>query len=241
MAFKNIKEEDVEGLGVYGLPDTPELDVTEMQTKFDEYSWFLKNFINSHIAEIEAKSASWSLGANIPNELEDIVPEGTTEEERKAYENVQTILNALAVNRNAANRIINMLSSIEAIATNMDVSSNSLIPTTKAIADWVEAIGGGDMTKATYDHNQNGIVDDSEKLGGYLPFFYAKQSQVTAHEESINILNINFLAVLSYLELSLSASIEGMTDNYVIYEFDSNTTIIDGELDDSDAPYFVWA
>lgn len=34
--------------------------------------------------------------------------------------------------------------------------------------------GTGDMQKATYDTNSNGIVDNSEKLGGQLPSYYAK-------------------------------------------------------------------
>jgi hypothetical protein len=33
---------------------------------------------------------------------------------------------------------------------------------------------GGDMTKAVYDTDGDGVVDDSEKLGGQLPSYYAK-------------------------------------------------------------------
>lgn len=32
--------------------------------------------------------------------------------------------------------------------------------------------GAGDMSKATYDQNNNGIVDNAEKLGGKLPSYY---------------------------------------------------------------------
>lgn len=236
-----ITQEDVAELGVYGLPDTPELDVTAMQSKFDEYSWFLKDFINDHIDEIQGKTASESLGATIPTELSDIVPEGATEEQRKALENVQTILNALAANRNAANRLITMFADITAVANNLDDSSNSLIPTTKAVVDRLEELGAGDMTKATYDKNKNGIVDDSEKLGGQFPVYYATKEQADGNSSNIAIINRNLLAIIAYIEAYTQAAITGLTDNYVIYEFDSNTTIIDGELDDDEAPYFVWA
>lgn len=239
MSLTTITAEDVAGLGVYGLPDTPELDVTEMQTKFDEYSWFLKDFINSHIAEIEAKEASASLGAEIPTELEDIVPEGATEEQRKAYENIQTVLNALAANRNAANRIIAMLASITAVATNLDVSSDTLLPTAKAVVDRLEELGAGDMTKATYDQNKNGIVDDAEKLGGQFPYYYATKHQADMNSENIDIINRNFLAVIAEVETLAQAEIEGMTGNYVVYEFDNDTEIIMGEYNSTYK--YVWA
>jgi hypothetical protein len=241
MSFTNITEEAVAGLGVYGLPDTPELDVTAMQTKFDEYSWFLKDFINSHITELEAKEAAASLGAEIPAEFSDIIPEGATEEQIKALQNVQTILNALAENRNDANRLITMFANIFDVATNLDVSSDNLLPTTKAVVDRLEELGAGDMTKATYDQNRNGIVDDSEKLGGQLPFYYATKAQADGNTKSIDIINRNLLAIIAYIEAYTEAVISGLSDNYVIYEFDSDTEIIDGALYDTDEPYYVWA
>lgn len=55
----------------------------------------------------------------------------------------------------------------------------------KALKDNVDNIlgqigemGGGDMMKATYDTNGDGIVDDAEKLGGQLPSYYAKAEDV---------------------------------------------------------------
>ena len=40
-------------------------------------------------------------------------------------------------------------------------------------------IAGGDMLKSTYDSNSDGIVNDSDKLGGQLPSYYAKESDLT--------------------------------------------------------------
>lgn len=37
---------------------------------------------------------------------------------------------------------------------------------------------GGDMTKAIYDTDGDGIVDDAEKLGGQLPSYYAKATDL---------------------------------------------------------------
>lgn len=46
--------------------------------------------------------------------------------------------------------------------------------TVKFVTDHIEFMGGGDMMKASYDINEDGIVDDSDKLGGQPPSYYAK-------------------------------------------------------------------
>ena len=46
-------------------------------------------------------------------------------------------------------------------------------PHTATINDGADGSGTGDMVRATYDANENGIVDDAEKLGGQLPAYYA--------------------------------------------------------------------
>jgi hypothetical protein len=134
-----------------------------------------------------------------------------------------------------------MFANITDVATNLDVASDNLLPTTKAVVDRLEELGAGDMTKATYDQNRNGIVDDSEKLGGQLPFYYATKAQADGNTKSIDIINRNLLAIIAYIETYTQAVISGLSDNYVIYEFDSNTEIIDGALYDTDEPYYVWA
>ena len=51
-------------------------------------------------------------------------------------------------------------------------------PHTATINDGADGSGTGDMLKATYDVDGDGIVDDAEKLGGQLPSYYAKASDV---------------------------------------------------------------
>lgn len=46
-------------------------------------------------------------------------------------------------------------------------------------------VAGGDMLKSTYDINSDGIVNDSDKLGGQPPSYYAKASDLTL-KTSIN-------------------------------------------------------
>ena len=41
--------------------------------------------------------------------------------------------------------------------------------------------GSGDMLKATYDADNDGVVDDAEKLGGQAPSYYATATGLSAH------------------------------------------------------------
>lgn len=43
-------------------------------------------------------------------------------------------------------------------------------------------IGGGDMLKAIYDSDNNGVVDDAERLNGQLPSFYDQNAHVANND-----------------------------------------------------------
>lgn len=45
-------------------------------------------------------------------------------------------------------------------------------------------IGAGDMAKAVYDTNDNGIVDNAEKVGGQLPSYYSPTGAILAYAGS---------------------------------------------------------
>lgn len=50
--------------------------------------------------------------------------------------------------------------------------------------------GVGNMLKEVYDQDENGIVDDSEKLGGELPEYYATATSVTYNRALISTLTL---------------------------------------------------
>lgn len=75
-----------------------------------------------------------------------------------------------------------------------DVISNddTKLPTMKAIVDYVVSMGGGDMTKAVYDTDDDGIVDNSEALEGHNSLYFKNFYDVTCPtsgytEETITI------------------------------------------------------
>lgn len=48
----------------------------------------------------------------------------------------------------------------------------------KEITENMGELGYGDMMKSTYDTDNNGKVDDADKLGGQLPEYYATKSEL---------------------------------------------------------------
>ncbi|MEG0785418.1 MAG: hypothetical protein RR389_08350, partial [Christensenella sp.] len=59
-------------------------------------------------------------------------------------------------------------------------ATSTKIPSEKAVTDAMASAGYGDMLKAVYDAGGSGVVDDAEKLGGQLPAYYAKKTEVDA-------------------------------------------------------------
>ena len=53
------------------------------------------------------------------------------------------------------------------------------IPNNKAIVNYVQRMGGGDMTKAIYDTDDDGIVDNSEALEGHNSLYFKNQYDIT--------------------------------------------------------------
>jgi len=51
----------------------------------------------------------------------------------------------------------------------------------KYVDDSVASAGGGDMLKSTYDTDNNGVVDDSEKLGGQAGSYYLDRANHTGN------------------------------------------------------------
>ena len=80
----------------------------------------------------------------------------------------------------ALSRIATIFSTITGVTTSV-IDDDTKIPTSGAIVGYVSSLGGGDMTKAEYDSNGDGIVDDSDKLGGQLPSYYAKDSEAVKY------------------------------------------------------------
>ena len=75
--------------------------------------------------------------------------------------------------------------------TDVDHTSSTVLAT---INDGADGTGIGDMLKSTYDTDDDGVVDDSEKLGGYPPSHYAtldSDSKITATQATAKQVTIS--------------------------------------------------
>lgn len=68
---------------------------------------------------------------------------------------------------------------------------------TFTLTDGADGAGTGDMLKATYDINNNGIVDNAEKLGGKSASEFAAASTVTALSTRIDTLETDIETALA--------------------------------------------
>ena len=57
--------------------------------------------------------------------------------------------------------------------------------TVKFVTDRILDMGGGDMARETYDVDLDGVVNDSDKLGGNLPAFYAQSVHTHADKADL--------------------------------------------------------
>lgn len=110
----------------------------------------------------------------------------------------------------------------------------------KALKDAIDSItvdigdlGGGDMLRATYDSNKDGIVDDSEKLGGQLPSYYAALSDLSSVATSGSYADLTDKPMqLSFYEIRISAGSTSVVQNisnlikYHAYDAVTNEEII---------------
>jgi len=82
MSFTTITNADLVNKGVKGLPDTPDMAASELKQRFDSLGDLCVQKIRTLVSELEAATASLSVGAQVPS--------GIT-----SASNVQAIINAL--------------------------------------------------------------------------------------------------------------------------------------------------
>ena len=166
MALRKITSFDTFDKGVVGLPDAPNLSVTDLQKKFDELATdVIIPIFNTLVDQLMAKTGASEIGARAPD---GIASEST---------NIQDV-----------------------------------------IRDVYEACKSiGNMMNTTYDKNKNGIVDDSERLGGELPAYYQPKQDSNLQTYAKNVVDaINELNVFQQNFSSVAVFAIDDTGHYVI-------------------------
>ena len=177
MSFTKVTDEDRNGKGVSGLPDVPQLSTSDMQAKFDELGNVGIDALNNLIDELEEPAAAASIGAVVPTGLVANANVGSiiaalTErsndllEDAHTHDNKDTLDAITSDVKTDYDRISSMLQNINTVNNGVQDASD-VIPTGHAIVQYVSRLGGGDMLKATYDSDDDGIVDNAEAVQGH--------------------------------------------------------------------------
>ena len=95
-------------------------------------------------------------------------------------------------------------------------NDSTKLPTMAAIVDYVVSMGGGDMVKAVYDTDNNGIVDNSERLAGHGPEYYRNQYILTCPTSGYTDETVTIWGVSKTLKaIEISTDKDGNTlDNF---------------------------
>ena len=118
----------------------------------------------------------------------------------------KTVLDAIIASvKSAYDRLVSMFTNITSVTDTIVGASNSTIPTSLAVANYISDTGNGDMLKAFYDTTNTGNKVDTalnaERLGGQLPSYYAKASDIP--EESVFIATVG---TTTYAEITAALS-----------------------------------
>ena len=148
MSFTKITSADRVGKGNTGLPDTPLLTTTEMQEQMDSLPNLAIDKFNSFIDELEAETASQSIGCEAPvgitvvqktlgNVLTAVAAMATASNSLKHSHDNKASLDALTSDLvTQLTEIATILSGIETIEANI-TDTNAALPTSKAVMNYV--------------------------------------------------------------------------------------------------------
>jgi len=114
-------------------------------------------------------------------------------------------------------------------------ADDTTIPTSKAVADAIWDAGGGDMLKAVYDTDDNGIVDNSEALWGQNSAYHLDR---TNHTGTQNLSTISDAGDLAWLDTVWTTEIDNKAvTNLKLENMNSNT--VKGRLSGNGTPQDV--
>ena len=143
MAFERITEDDLQGKGNLGRPDTPGVDTTEMQRILDELPReVIVPAFNRLAEQLEAAAAAASLGARPPEGL----PEDTPATAQGVLEAMQAGATEHAARTDNPHAV-----------TAAQTGAYTKAETEEAIGRRVVEIGAGDMAQAVYDPARLGV------------------------------------------------------------------------------------
>lgn len=231
MGFTKIEASEIVGRKISELPDVPELTAEDLKRRFDAISQdvIIPKF-NNLVDELEAETGADNIGIAVPEGLEaenklSAVIAGLAVwaklafEAKHSHDNEDVLALFTEEVKSSYDKLVSLFMGITHVS---DIVSNSseIIPTGKAIAEYAMTLGAGDMVRAVYDADDNGVIDDSERLGGHLPEHYATAEDVTAIDDELKK-----ITSLSQFEIPASS----WTLETDIYKYSIEANVKEGE------------
>lgn len=200
IAYKSEKEGDL-------------IDASEWNSNFDEVEE--KFNISVDIINKLIDSVNDGTFINFVNALEQNgIPAGSVQSALEAcmnhHANKPVLDSITSDDKVEYDKVKNLLFNIDFITSASELvdgkipssSSSVSIPTSEAVQKAIDAkvleTSKADMTKAVYDSNGNGIVDDSERLGGNPPEYYMEKFVPLNSVDVSSNIPVNSKAVFDY-------------------------------------------
>lgn len=145
--FTTITDEEREGKGVSGQPDSPQIPANQLKELFDSLANLSIDKFITHIEELEANTAAGNIGAVVPEgysateSIQSLVDEiimrlGSCEELKHSHANKDTLDAISSETKNGYDALVAMLQGIDAIQNNL-TDSTSGIPNSHAVTSYV--------------------------------------------------------------------------------------------------------
>lgn len=151
MAFTKVDEAEIRAAGVTPLTDSPTLPPAQLKEKFDQKGDMALEAFNNHIDEISADTAAANIGAAVPT---GVTAAGTVQSVlgglallavaadavKHSHENKQLLDGLTSGQFSGYDSLVTNYGSISPVTT-LNALSNTSLPTCKAVADYISALG----------------------------------------------------------------------------------------------------
>ena len=147
MAFTKITNEDRQGKGNVGQPDTPLLTTTEMQEQMDSLANLAIDAFNTHIDEISSENGAANIGCTVPTGfvasanlfsiIDAIALVAKQADNAKHTHPNKTLLDGISdTTLNAINNLVSIFAGITGVDSSVS-SSAAKIPNSLAVTNFV--------------------------------------------------------------------------------------------------------
>ena len=204
LAEKKLDKDENKGLSANDYTDSDKAEVAKIKDKVDKVSGkglSTNDYTNAEKAEV----------AKVKDKVDKVSGKGlSTNDFTDSY---KTKLDNLDTNLSAKANASAVLTKTNTTA--FTPTADYQPATKKYVDDLASNKGGGDMLKSAYDANKDGVVNDSDKLGGQLPSYYAQASDLTNKVDKVsgkglstNDFTSAYKAKLDNLDTNLSGKVD---------------------------------